>query len=207
MLVVIKAILYEGAVALRASVNFRKHLRGSKPWGDVGVFLWPNGWMDQDETWHAGTQLPKRDTIPLSLGYVCCCQMAGWIKMTLGMEVGLCPGGIVRCWRPSSTPKGGTASLVLSLVCLSAELSISYSWTFQLGHSPQFSVHVYWDELMCDTAVDTSQRGVTMATNFGTKIDINAYKWISARDNQNELTYNGVFVSSSPNKTFLTARV
>ena len=27
MLVVIKAILYEGAVALRASMNFRKHLR------------------------------------------------------------------------------------------------------------------------------------------------------------------------------------
>jgi len=23
---------------------------------DVGV-LWPNGWMDQDETWHAGTPL------------------------------------------------------------------------------------------------------------------------------------------------------
>jgi len=31
MLVVIKAVLYEGAVALRASVNFRKDLRGSKP--------------------------------------------------------------------------------------------------------------------------------------------------------------------------------
>jgi len=31
MLVVIKAILYEGAVALRAGVNFRKDLRGSKP--------------------------------------------------------------------------------------------------------------------------------------------------------------------------------
>jgi len=31
MLVVIKAILYEGAVALHASVNFRKDLRGSKP--------------------------------------------------------------------------------------------------------------------------------------------------------------------------------
>jgi len=31
MLVVIKAILYERAVALRSSVNFRKDLRGSKP--------------------------------------------------------------------------------------------------------------------------------------------------------------------------------
>jgi len=31
MLVVIKAILYERAVALRASVNFRKDLRGPEP--------------------------------------------------------------------------------------------------------------------------------------------------------------------------------
>jgi len=34
MLVIIKTILYEGAVALHASMNFRKCLRGSKPWGD-----------------------------------------------------------------------------------------------------------------------------------------------------------------------------
>jgi len=25
---------------------------------DVGV-LWPNGWMDQDETWHAGRPWPR----------------------------------------------------------------------------------------------------------------------------------------------------
>jgi len=30
----------------------------------------------------------------------------------------------------------------------------------------------------------------TMATNFGTKITINAYKCISTRDNDNALTYN-----------------
>ena len=38
------------------------------------------------------------------------------------------------------------------------------------------------------------QRGVTMATNFGTKIAINAYKYISMRDSENVITYNGVFV-------------
>jgi len=38
------------------------------------------------------------------------------------------------------------------------------------------------------------QRGITMATNFGTKIAINAYKCISTRDNENVITYNGVFV-------------
>jgi len=38
------------------------------------------------------------------------------------------------------------------------------------------------------------QRGVTMATNFGTKIPINAYKCISTKDSKNVITYNGVFV-------------
>jgi len=33
-----------------------------------------------------------------------------------------------------------------------------------------------------------------MATNFGTKIAINAHKCISTRDNKNVITYNGVFV-------------
>jgi len=33
-----------------------------------------------------------------------------------------------------------------------------------------------------------------MATNFGTKIAINAYKYISTRGNENVITYNGVFV-------------
>jgi len=33
-----------------------------------------------------------------------------------------------------------------------------------------------------------------MATNFGTKTAINAYKYISMRDSENVITYNGVFV-------------
>jgi len=33
-----------------------------------------------------------------------------------------------------------------------------------------------------------------MATNFVTKIVINAYKCISVRDSENVITYNGVFV-------------
>ena len=45
-----------------------------------------------------------------------------------------------------------------------------------------------------DSSVHKGQRVVTMATNFGTKIAINAYKCISARDNENAITYNGVFV-------------
>ena len=33
-----------------------------------------------------------------------------------------------------------------------------------------------------------------MATDFGTKVAINAYKCISTRDSENAITYNGVFV-------------
>jgi len=67
---------------------------------NVGV-LWPNGWMDQDETWHEGIGLgpghivldgdpappPPKGHSPKFLAHICCSQMAGWIKMPLGMEV------------------------------------------------------------------------------------------------------------------------
>jgi len=75
---------------------------------DVGV-LWPNGWMDQDETWHAGrpqpwphcvrwglsSPIPQSGRSPPFLAHICCGQMAGWIKMKLGMQVDLGPGHIV----------------------------------------------------------------------------------------------------------------
>jgi len=68
---------------------------------DVGV-LWPNAWMDQDETWH-GVRLhhrrhcvrwgplpppKKRHSIPQFSAHVCCGQTAGWIRMPLGVKVG-----------------------------------------------------------------------------------------------------------------------
>ena len=73
---------------------------------NVGV-LWPNGWMDQDETWHAGrpqpwphcvrwrpsSPSPKGHSPPFS-AHICCGQ-AGWIKLPLGIEVCLGPGHIV----------------------------------------------------------------------------------------------------------------
>ena len=90
---------------------------------DVGV-LWPNGWTDQDETWHAGRPQPRPDCVswgssspPHTKGaqqplhwkftgacfacvritavHVYCGQTAGWINMPLSMEVGLGPGHIV----------------------------------------------------------------------------------------------------------------
>jgi len=68
---------------------------------DVGV-LWPNGWMDQDATWYGGRPQPwphcvrwgpappsKKGHSPQFSACICCGQTAGYIKMTLGTEVGL----------------------------------------------------------------------------------------------------------------------
>ena len=63
--------------------------------------LWPNGWMDPGETRRGGWPRPtphsvrwgpsssKRGTAPQFSAHVCCGQTAGWMKMSLGMEVGL----------------------------------------------------------------------------------------------------------------------
>ena len=65
--------------------------------------------MDQDETWHGGRPRPRPhcvrwDPPPLSpqnghgpqfSAHVRYGQTGGWIKMPLGMEVGLGPGDIV----------------------------------------------------------------------------------------------------------------
>ena len=37
---------------------------------------------------------PKRGTAPQFLAHVLCGKMAGWIKMPLGMEIGLGPGDL-----------------------------------------------------------------------------------------------------------------
>ena len=62
--------------------------------------LWPNGCMDQDATWYVGRPQPKPHFArwgPSSpfLAHVCCAQTAGWIKMPLGVEVGLEPSNVV----------------------------------------------------------------------------------------------------------------
>ena len=63
-------------------------------------------------------------------------------------------------------------------------------------------------EFIYDTPIRKGQSGVTMATNFGTKIAISAYKCISTRYNENVITYNkGFWSSTNPKKTFVIARV
>jgi len=86
---------------------------------NVGV-LWPNGWMDQDETLRAGSPRPwphcvrwgpsypspKRHN-PQFLAHICSGQMAGWIKMPVGREVGLGPSDFVLDGDPAPLPKKG----------------------------------------------------------------------------------------------------
>jgi len=87
---------------------------------DVGVF-WPNGWMDQDETWYGGIDLGPghivldEDPAPKAPIFGPCLlwrNAAGWIKMPLGRE-------------GDSVLDGDLAPL------------------FQRSIAPQFSVHVY----------------------------------------------------------------
>ena len=87
---------------------------------DVGV-LWPNAWMDQDKTWRAGRPLPWPHCVrwrpsflspkgaqpsPIFGPYLLC-QIAGWIKMPLGMDVGLGLGDFVLHGAQFSLPKRG----------------------------------------------------------------------------------------------------
>jgi len=82
---------------------------------NVGV-LWPNGWMDQDATWHTGRPQPTRHCVrwdsaspqkgaqqppPHFSAHVYCGNEAGWIRMLFGTEVGLGPGGIVLDGHPT----------------------------------------------------------------------------------------------------------
>jgi len=91
--------------------------------GDIGV-LWPNGWTDQDETWHAGrprpwphcvrwgpTSPPLKGHSPQFSAHICCSQMAAWIKMPLGIELGLGPGDFVLDGDPAHHPKKGAEPL------------------------------------------------------------------------------------------------
>ena len=85
--------------------------KGAEPLSPIfgPCLLRPNGCMDQDATWDGGRPRPDDivldgDPAPLSpkgrgapsqfSAHVYCGQTAGWIKMALGMEVGLRPGHI-----------------------------------------------------------------------------------------------------------------
>ena len=76
--------------------------------------------MDEDETSHAGRLGPEHIVLDAYPGpsppkghstqfsaHICCGQRAGWIKIPLGMEVGLDPSDIVLDGDPAPPPQKG----------------------------------------------------------------------------------------------------
>jgi len=85
------------------------------------LLLWPNGCMHQNATryrdmprprrlcvrWGTRSPLPQRGTGPQFSAHICCGQVAAWIKMSLGMELGLDLGDFVLDEDPvAPSPKG-----------------------------------------------------------------------------------------------------
>jgi len=96
--------------------------RGRAPSPIFGPFLlWPNGWMDQDATWHEGRPQPRRLCVrwgpcplrtkgveppPQFSAHFYCGQTAGCMKMPLGMKVGVRPGDFGLDGDPAPSQKG-----------------------------------------------------------------------------------------------------
>jgi len=104
--------------------------RGRSPSTIFGpCLLRPNGCMDQDATWYKGRPWPRRHCVtwgpssalpkkgaepPLQFSaHVYCGQTAGWIKVALGVEVGIGPGHFVLDGFPAIGERG-TAALLFS---------------------------------------------------------------------------------------------
>ena len=92
--------------------------------------LWPNGWIDQDSTWHGGgprsrphcarwgpsCPSPKMGYTRKFSAHFYCDQTAGCINMSLGMEIGLGPGHIVQDGDPPPFPLKGHSPQFLDYV-------------------------------------------------------------------------------------------
>jgi len=105
--------------------------------------LRPNGWMHQDATWYGGRPRPTRHCVrwgpsspltkkgaeppPQFSVHVHCGQTAGWIKMALGMEVGLGPRHIALDGDPAPlTKKAAEPPLILGPFLQRAALQALY---------------------------------------------------------------------------------
>jgi len=97
--------------------------KGAQPPLIFGPYLLrPNGCMDQDATWYGSrprfrrlcvSSLPQKvgRSLPQFSAHVYCGQTAGWIKMALGIGVGLSPGDFVLDGDPAPSPKRGRSPL------------------------------------------------------------------------------------------------
>jgi len=161
------------------------HKKGAElPLPIFGPFLlWPNGWMHQDATgydsrpqprglcvaWGPSLPFPKRGWSPQFSGQICCGQMAAWINMPLGMEVGLGPDDIVLDGDPppffpkrgQSAPPQFPAHVCCGQTAWWIKMALGMQVGLGPGHivldgnpaplpkngaEPQFSVHFYFGQ-------------------------------------------------------------
>jgi len=114
--------------------------------------------MDQDGTevalgrplcvrWGPSCPLPKKGAQPQFSAHVRCGQSGGWIKMPLGMEVGLGPGDIVLDGDPAPPKEGtdpqfwayvycGQTAGWIKMMPLGVEVSLGPSHIVLGGHPP-----------------------------------------------------------------------
>ena len=107
-----------------APLSKRRRRLGAEPPIFGPCLLWPNGWIDQDGTWHGGrpwssphcarwghSSPPQRGgrAPPQFSAHLYCGQTAGCIKMPLGLEVSLSPVDFVLDGDPVPYPKWGGA--------------------------------------------------------------------------------------------------
>ena len=128
----------------------------SCPVCDFGA-LWPNGWTDQDETWHAGrsrpwphrvrwgpsSPCPKGAQLP-NFGPYFGGQMAVWIKMPLGMKVGLGPGDFVLDGDPAPLPKKGVEPAIFGQCSLWPNGWVDQDGTWHGGRPQPMRLCVTW---------------------------------------------------------------
>jgi len=147
--------------------------KGAEPPFFGPCVLWPNGSMYQDITWYGNRPQPRRHCVrwgpsspplkghsPQFSANVLCGQTAGWIKMPLGMEVGLGPDDFVLNADPVCSRKKGTAPHPIFGPCLlwpNGWMVQDATWYRgkprprrrcvaappKKGTASQFSVHVY----------------------------------------------------------------
>jgi len=170
---------------------------GAKPPIFGLCLLRPNGCMDQDATWYGGRPRPRLYCFrwgPGSLpqkgggapspifGDVCCGQMAGWIKMALGMEVGLGAGHIVLDGTQQSPPPISGPFLLWPKGLMHQDTTcyggmpkprrLCVRWGLsplpKKGRSPQFLAHIYcgqtaaWIKMPLGTEVGLGVRDIAL---------------------------------------------
>jgi len=124
--------------------------------------LWPNGWVDQDRTWHEGKVLSPGDLVvldgdpaPLPIkgaeppsqfsAHFYGGQTAGCTKMPLGMELGLSPGEFVLDGDIAPPQKGGGLSQIFGPCFLCPNRWMNHDATWYAGRPQPRGLCIRWE--------------------------------------------------------------